>query len=466
MPDELKSAIVKPLFKKGSRLEVGNYRPVSLLCIISKVLERAIYVQLYDYLKSNQLFYEFQSGFRKSYSTDTCLINLMDHIRQLTFKGQYVGMVLLDLQKAFDTVDHEILCNKLEAMGINNTKWFKSYLGDRKQIVVANGTPSEPGTVSCGVPQGSILGPLLFLCYVNDMSLSVRCKLLLYADDSALIVSGTDPQSIADELSKELESCRQWLMDNKLSLHLGKTESILFGSKRKLKKVESFDVKCGDITIKHVTSVKYLGVQIDNDLGGNSIVKGIISKVNSRVKFLYKYKDLLNFESRKTLCSALIQCLFDYSCSSWYPGINKDLKDKLQVAQNKVIRFILNLDNRAHIGNQELETAGFLQVPDRVKQLKLGHVFRIKSKTCPQYLSANFQQLTENDNGMTTRAKAHNFYKPRMCTNTFAYSAIDEWNSLPNNVKAIKNEKMFKESLKKTILMDARKSDESPFVYY
>merc|ERR1712030_152638 len=99
-----------------TRLEVGNYRPVSLLCIISKLLERAIYVQLYDYLKSNQLFYEFQSGFRKSYSTDTCLINLMDYIRQLTFKGQYVGMVLLGLQKAFDTVDHEILCNKLKAM--------------------------------------------------------------------------------------------------------------------------------------------------------------------------------------------------------------------------------------------------------------------------------------------------------------------------------------------------------------
>ena len=152
VPDELKSAIVKPLFKKGSRLEVGNYRPVSLLCIISKVLERAIYVQLYDYLKSNQLFYEFQSGFRKSYSTDTCLINLMDHIRNLTFKGQYVGMVLLDLQKAFDTVDHEILCNKLEVMGINSTKWFKSYLGGRQQIVVANGTPLEPGIVSCGVP--------------------------------------------------------------------------------------------------------------------------------------------------------------------------------------------------------------------------------------------------------------------------------------------------------------------------
>ena len=173
---------------------------------------------------------------------------------------------------------------------INFTKWFKSYLGDRKQIVVANGTSSESGIVSCGVPQGSILGPLLFLCYVNDMSISVKCKLLLYADDSALIVSGSNPQLIADTLSKELESCKQWLMDNKLSLHLGKTESILFGSKRKLKKVESFDVKCGNESIKHVNSVKYLGVQIDNDLSGNSIVKNIVTKVNLRLRFLYRIK--------------------------------------------------------------------------------------------------------------------------------------------------------------------------------
>ena len=121
--------------------------------------------------------------------------------------------------------------------------------------------------------------------------------------------------------------------------------------------------------------------------------RAIISKVNSRLKFLYRYKDLLNFESRKTLCSALIQCLFDYS---WYLGINKGLKDKLQVAQNKIIRFILNLDNRAHIGNQELEKAGFLQVPDRVKQLKLGHVFKIKMKTESQL---ELKQITSTNPG-------------------------------------------------------------------
>ena len=198
---------------------------------------------------------------------------------------------------------------------------------------------SQPCNYCC--PKLTVIGPLIFLCYVNDMAISLKCKLLLYADDSALIVSGSDPQSIADILSKELESCRQWLMDNKLLLHLGKTESILFASKRKLKRMESFDVKCGNETIKHVNSVKYLGLQIDNDLAGNSIVDEIVKKVNSRLRFLYRYKDLLNFESRKTLCSALIQCQCDYSYSSWYPAINKGIKDKLQVVKVKIVTYIV-----------------------------------------------------------------------------------------------------------------------------
>ena len=179
--------------------------------------------------------------------------------------------------------------------------------------MIANEIRSDPGTVSCGVPQGSILGPLLFLCYVNDMPISVKCKLLLYADDSALIVSGSDPQEIADMLSKELESCRKWLMDNKLSLHLGKTESILFGSKRKFKNVESFEVRCGEEIIKHVNSVKYLGVQIDDDLSGTSIVKETIKKTNTRLKFLYRHKNMINFECKKNTLFSSYTCHFDYS---------------------------------------------------------------------------------------------------------------------------------------------------------
>ena len=462
VPDEMKFAKVKPLFKKGSRLDSSNYRPVSILPIVSKILERAVYKQVVDYLDKNDLLFENQSGFRKAYSTDTCLINLTDQIKLDMSKGLYVGMVLIDLQKAFDTVDHEILCKKLKAMGINSTEWFKSYLGGRNQVVEANDTLSDAGIVNCGVPQGSILGPLLFLCYINDMPMSLKCKLLLYADDSALLISGKEPNKIAEELSKELNSCRNWLIDNKLSLHLGKTEAILFGTRYKLNNVNSFEVICNNEIIQNVKSVKYLGLQLDEDLAGESIVNEISKKVNSRLRFLYRYKDYLNKESRKTLCTALIQCHFDYSCSSWFPGINKGLSDKLQVLQNRMVRFILNLNNRHHIGCKELKEAGFLKVTERVKQLKLGHIFRIKNKTCPSYMNTNFDLLSENENRCSTRSYEFNFFLPGIGPQgmkTFFYTGIKDWNALPNNIKEIINEDRFKEKIKEHLMMEMEKEE-------
>ena len=153
-------------------------------------------------------------------------------------KASSLRMVMIDLQKAFDTVDHQILCNKLQAMGVSNIKWFESYLTGRQQLVNVNGTESNPANISCGVPQGSILGPLLFLCYVNDMSISINsdCKLLLYADDSTIMFSHKNPEFISQKLGQELESCSEWLVDNKLSLHLGKNRMHSFWSKKKIKK--------------------------------------------------------------------------------------------------------------------------------------------------------------------------------------------------------------------------------------
>ena len=466
VPNGLKSAIVKPLYKKGSRLDVGNYRPVSILPTISKIMERAVYLQMEKHLKDKNILYEFQSGFRASYSTDICLINHQDGIRIDISQGKYVGMVLMDLQKAFDTVDHDILLEKLDSMGFDNHKWFESYLKGRKQMVVANDVSSETGTVTCGVPQGSILGPLLFLCYVNDMPISVKCKLLLYADDSALIISGFDPEKIAEELSRELESCRQWLIDNKLSLHLGKTEAILFGSKRKLKRVNSFAVKCGDIKIANVNRVKYLGLQIDNDLSGTSVIEEIINKCNTRLKFLYRYKDILNLEMRKTLCTALVQCSFDYSCCSWYPGLNETFKKKLQVMQNKMIRFILRKENTSSIRNNEFVSAGFFKVSNRVKQLLLGHAFKIRNNLCPNYLTENIVKLNENSDRSETRSKAFNFQVPRISSNTFAFNAIKEWNNLSNSIKNIKGTQAFKDKVKEFLKTSAEDFENNPFMYY
>ena len=298
------------------------------------------------------------------------------------------------------------------------------------------------------------------------MPISLKCKLLLYADDSALLVSGSDPNIIAETLSNELKSCRQWLIDNKLSLHLGKTEAILFGSKRKLRKVTSFAVKCDNEIIQNVHSVKYLGIQLDEDLAGESIVKEIIKKANSRIRFLYRCKDLLNFEARKTMCSALIQCHFDYSCSSWFPGINMTLTKKLQIIQNKMIRFILNLKSRDSIRNKELSKSGFLSVTDRVKQLMMNHVFKIRNYNCPPYMLSHFSRLNEDINRMTTRASATDFFLPRVCgqgTSTFFFSAIKEWNALPRIVKNATCETSFKKKLKENLMNEAKKVEMSVF---
>ncbi len=222
------------------------------------------------------------------YSTETCLIHLTDHIRVQVAKGNYTGMVLLDLQKAFDTVDQNILCNKLEAIGIGSTNWFRSYLNGRTQKVKIGDTVSESMSITCGVLQGSILGPLLFLCYVNDMPVSVKSKLLLCADDSALLVSHRDPRVISNTLSQELESCNGWLIDNRLSLHLGKTEVVLCGTKRKMRNAEDFEVKYKDTAIDSVSEVKYLGIKIDKTLSGEGTLDTVVKKCTGRIKFLYR----------------------------------------------------------------------------------------------------------------------------------------------------------------------------------
>ena len=185
-------------------------------------------------------------------------------------------------------VNHKIMLQKLEAIGLNESAiaWFNSYLYGRQQSVEIGEAISNPMTVTCGVPQGSILGPLLFLIYINDIYTAVRCKLLLYADDSALLVSGKDTQLIQESISSELEAAREWLINNKLSLHLGKTESILFGSKRKLNTCSSIQVRCaGTTTLASQTHVKYLGIDLDQSLTGERVADKIICKSNAKLIF-------------------------------------------------------------------------------------------------------------------------------------------------------------------------------------
>ena len=209
-----------------------------------------------------------------------------------------------------------------------------------------NGSRSDFLPIGCGVPQGSILGPQLFLIYINDMNLSINCKLSLYADDSALVFSHSDPVVIGERLSCELFCCKQWLVDNKLSLHIGKTECMLFGSSRKLKRVGDFRVMCEGTAITKVDCVKYLGVYLDSNMSGSTQVKSILKTCAGRLAFLHRNAYLLDERCRSVLCMALIQPFMDYCCSSWYSGITVSLKKRLNVIQRKMVRFVRGWDAR------------------------------------------------------------------------------------------------------------------------
>ena len=282
VPDDLKSARVVPLFKKSDKTEVGNYRSVSILTIILE-FERVVYDQVESYLIRRNFFINFSQVLK-----DICLTHLIDFIKFQMDQGHFVGMVLLDLQKAFDTVDHGILLMKLKALCLSQdvSRWFPSYSSDPQRLVDVLGTLSSHANIFLrGVPQGSILRPLSFLIYVNDMSDAVNNTLLLYADDSAILVADKCLSNIETVLQIELEIVSKWLVDNK---HLGKTESILFGSRPRLKSQSVLSITCKGIVIEAKTTVKYLGVLFKQCLSGANVATFVIQKANTRLKFLYR----------------------------------------------------------------------------------------------------------------------------------------------------------------------------------
>ena len=468
-PKELKCAKIVPIYKKKLKTDPGNYRPVSILSIISKIFEKVVCEQLSEYLECNNLMYDLQSGFRQNFSTDSCLIHLSDYILNNQDKGEYTGMVVIDLQKAFDTVNHKILLSKLQALGLDQVaiKWFASYLEDRQQIVQIGDTHSDSCSIKCGVPQGSILGPLLFLIYVNDMRAAVSCKLLLYADDSALLTSGKDVSEIEGVLSRELESLSEWLEENRLSLHLGKTQSILFGSKKRLRTSNKLHVICNGSDIEPDVEVTYLGVNLDQSLSGSSIVNKIVTKCNNKIKFLYRNARSFDPQTKGMLASALVQCHFDYACSMWFSCVSSTSRKRLQIIQNKLIRFILGISTRSHIGYREFSSSNMLPVEYRVTQLKLNHMFNIVHGSAPEYLKNNINITREPAHN--TRSGSFACYIPNVKSfgiKSFFFTGSKLWNSLSHSIQCITDKFIFKKMIKGTLWNRLRSAHISEYIFY
>ena len=271
-PDTCKIAKLKPLFKKGSKTDPRNYRPISLLALMSKELERIVHEQTIDFLDKHNILCKFQSGFGKNNSTDFRLSYVTDKISKGFDSGLLTGMILIDLQKAFDTIDHNILLLKMPSLGFSREviDWYKSYLSSRKFHVNFHDKFSTSADLRCGVPQGSILGPLLFLLYINDMPQAVDCDLFLYADDTCLLFQHKDLERIKEELTKNFSNICDWFVDNKLSIHFGedKTKSILSSSKNRKRKIETLNIQYGDVKIKQYSNVTYLNCELDESLSG------------------------------------------------------------------------------------------------------------------------------------------------------------------------------------------------------
>ena len=340
-PQALKIVKVVPIYKGGSPEDVNNYRPISLLSIFDKIIEKLMHKRLYDFLEDNNILFENQFGFRKHKSTIHALIKITEEIRESIEKNKYGCGIFIDLRKAFDTVNHKILLKKLEHYGVRGKplKWFESYLSDRKQYVYLNGHASDSKGISCGVPQGSVLGPLLFLIYINDLpNISNKLKFFLFADDTNIYFEAKNLNTLEKVINKELKSLHQWLSVNRLSLNIGKTNFVIFHPYNKPVK-EFITIKINKKAIKEEKYVKYLGILIDSTLSFNFHIDNICKKISRAIGVMYKIRYYVNSSILKNLYYALIYPHILYGIQVWGSTFNY-LTNRIMVLQKKCIRMM------------------------------------------------------------------------------------------------------------------------------
>ena len=280
---------VIPIFKSESRVACNNYRPISLLSNIGKIIEKLMHKRLYSFLKTQNCFYPGQFGFRLNVSTNNALMSITENIQAQLDEGKYCAGVFVDLKKAFDTVDHNLLLRKLDYYGIRGiaNEWFCSYLKKRKQFVSIQNIMPSVKEILTGVPQGSVLGPLLFPIYINDLHKSIRfSKTCPFADDTSIIQSNTSLERLSKQVKKDLSNLSNWLRANKLNLNVKKTELVIFRP-RKLKIDHSFKFKLHGERLIPTHSVKFLGVLIDEHLLWNKQVAQIKMKLNHGCMLIY-----------------------------------------------------------------------------------------------------------------------------------------------------------------------------------
>ena len=338
VPDSMKIAKITPLFKSGDTDKLNNYRPISVLPVFSKLLERIMYNRVYSHLINHQLLYERQFGFQQNCSTEHAILQLTKEIYESFDENKFTLGVFIDLSKAFDTVNHKILLKKLTYFGIKGVylDWFNSYLRNRKQFIFYNDKNSSMLDITCGVPQGSILGPLLFLLYINDLQkASSIIKPIMFADDTNIFFSDKHITSLFSTMNNELKNIQKWFNSNKLSLNASKTKYIFFHSQAhsgdiplKLPKLE-----INTTTIVRESVIKFLGVLLDENISWKTHISTIENKISKNLGILYKARLVLNQKSIKQLYFSFIHSYLNYGNMAW-GSTNKTKLNQLLRHQN------------------------------------------------------------------------------------------------------------------------------------
>ena len=443
-----KSAKVVPLFKGGERENVSNYRPVSLLSLPGKLLEKIVHSRITAFLEERGFLSKNQGGFRKGYSTISTVADLTDDLLERTNTGLTTLASFIDLSKAFDTVNREILINKLQLAGIrgNPLKWCASYLTDRRQRTVVNGSSSGYLPVRCGVPQGSVLGPLFFLIYVNDLDFVLTdCKVKLYADDTVLYQSGENCSIAEHKLQNSMNTFVKWCSSNALTINTKKTKLMSFGSRSRVKKCSKAKIMLKGERLKLVPSYKYLGVTLDPTLSYSQHISGVIRTVHHKMTILGKLKKYLNNDVALGIYKAMLLPYLDYADVIFCKAGASELV-KLQKLQNRCLRICLG-QQRDYSTNRVHREAKAPFLKDRHRAHTLNFMFKRKEQY-PNLL---------NNREIRTRAHDAPLFEVQVprCEafkRSVGYHGSEEWNALPPATRNIKTYLEFKGKQKRQML--------------
>lgn len=445
-PSKLKIAKIIPIFKTGDNYVFNNYRPISLLPSLSKIVERIMHNQLFKHFNDNKLFYDSQYGFRQQHSTELAAIELIDKIVTKMNNNELPLNIYLDLSKAFDTLDHDILLNKMKFYGIKGSalQLFKSYLFNREQYVEFGEVRSDYKITGTGVPQGSILGPLFFIIYVNDIvSATTLFDAVIYADDTALFATlsafGKFNENCVNNINKELDEINDWFKVNRLSLNVKKTKAMLFHQPRK--KVNNINIQIDNTNIEFVENFNYLGIVLDKNLSWKYHLNLVFKKISKTLGIMTKLKNFMPTAILKTIYNTLIFPHMNYGILAWGSQCNK-----LKKMQKRAVRLIVNARYNAHT-DPIFKYQSLLKVEDLFALQELKFIYKLKNNNLPNYF-LNKQYLRHSDvhtyntrhaNDLVLLTNRHNYVNNSIC-----YRVPYIINNCPNCIK----EKIFTHSIR------------------